>query len=72
MRGGARRIEQASPVPRTLVSMALSGDRMLRSTCDSAAKCTTASKPALVDGIVDKRLLVADVAVHEFVPRVAR
>ena len=57
-------------MPRTLVSMKSSGDRMLRSTCDSAAKWTIASMLLVVQH-GGKEGAVAYVPSHETVTRVA-
>ena len=56
-------------VPTTLVETKSAAPVIERSTCDSAAKCTTTSTPAITRATT---VGVADVAAHEAQPRLAR
>ena len=64
----SRAASSSVKVPLKLVRTTGSGERMLRSTCDSAAKCTMASGRSSATSALTSAG-VADIAVHEAVAR---
>ena len=65
----ARMVSSRLKVPRRLVSNTGCGAKMLRSTCDSAAKCTTASGFTVVEDAAQS-FEIADIGLEEAVARI--